>query len=82
VPGGFNLVAVSTAQASSMAFVPAVGDQPSFGPATWYPIDVLGSAVCAGKCSVVTGNTVYQNQVMGLAKSATAQTYLATVSAP
>jgi hypothetical protein len=82
VPGGFNLVAVSSAQASSMAFVPAAGDQPSFGPATWYPIDVQDSPVCSGKCSIVTGNTVYQNQVMGLAQSATAQTYLATVSAP
>ncbi len=65
-----------------MAFVPAIGNQPSFGPATWYPIDVQGSPVCSGNCSTVTGNTVYQNQVMGLAKSATAQIYLATVSTP
>jgi hypothetical protein len=47
VPGGFNLVAVSSAQASSMAFVPAVGDWPSFGKATWYPIDVAKSRLCS-----------------------------------
>ena len=83
VPGGFNLVAVSSAQASSMAFVPATGDWPSFGRATWYPINVAGSRVCRGGCSMVTGNTVYQNQVMGLYMSDSATgTYLATVPTP
>ena len=92
VPGGFNLVAISSAQASSMAFIPATrGNWPLFGKATWYPIDVAGSRVCqpAG-CSTVTGNTVYQNQVMGLyvsnapgnVRGGTPGTYLATVSTP
>ena len=96
VPGGFNLATISTAQASSMAFVPATrGDWPLFGRATWYPIDVAGSNLCttglAVSCSKVTGNTVYQNQVMGLyvqqQKSGSVSvsvpgTYLATVSTP
>jgi hypothetical protein len=84
VPGGFNVVAISSAQASSMAFVPTTGDdQPSFGSATWYPIDVAESPLCPGGCSAVTGNTVYQNKVMGLylqAGSTIPHTYLATVS--
>jgi hypothetical protein len=98
VPGGFNLVAISTAQASSMAFVPTTGrNWPLFGRATWYPIDVAKSSLCttspAVSCSKVTGNTVYQNQVMGLyvqqRKSGSGSdyvsvpgTYLATVSTP
>ena len=82
VPGGFNLVAVSSEQASSMAFVPATGDEHSFGPATWYPIDVGASPLCPDGCGKVTGNTVYQNKVMGLytqAGSMVPRTYLATV---
>jgi hypothetical protein len=84
VPGGFNLVAVSTAQHSSMAFVPTTrGDWPSFGTATWYPIDVAASPLCSGGCSKVTGNTVYQNLVMGLyASDSVPGTYLATVPTP
>ena len=81
VPGGFNLVAVSSAEAASMAFVPVTGR--FFGRATWYPIDVAASPLCPGGCSVVTGNTVYKNRVMGLyvqAGSPTAHTYLASVS--
>ena len=71
VPGGFNLVAISKPQASSMAFVPTTGrNWPLFGRATWYPIDVAKSSLCTAapvaSCSKVTGNTVYQNQVMGL----------------
>jgi hypothetical protein len=83
VPGGFHLVAQSSAQASSMAFVPATGGQPSFGPATWYPVDVAASPLCPGGCSVVTGDTVYRNKVMGLyiqTGSTVSHTYLATVS--
>jgi hypothetical protein len=81
VPGGFNLVAISSAQPSSMAFIPATGgDWPSFGRATWYPIDVAGS-LCPDGCTV-TGNTVYQNQVMGLYVSDAPGTYLATVATP
>ena len=92
VPGGFNLATISTAQKSSMAFIPATGrNRPVFGKATWYPIDVAGSRVCqpAG-CSRVTANTVYQNQVMGLyvsnapgnVQGGTPGTYLATVPTP
>ena len=96
VPGGFNLATISTAQASSMAFIPATGGNwPVFGRATWYPIDVAKSSLCRTKptvkCSKVTANTVYQNQVMGLyvqqqksdSGSGTVSvpgTYLATVS--
>ena len=41
------------------------------------------SRVCSGGCTNVTGNTVYQNQVMGLyVVNATNNTYLATVRTP
>jgi len=85
VPGGFNLATISSAQASSMAFVPATdGDWPSFGQATWYPIDVAASRVCSPDgCSMVTANTVFQNQVMGLSvQDSIPRTYLATVPTP
>ena len=87
VPGGFNLATISSAQTSSMAFVPTTGGiWPLFGRATWYPIDVAASRVCkpAG-CSMVTGNTVFQNQVMGLYVKqfdGKPRTYLATVPTP
>ena len=79
VPGGFNLVAASSAQTSSMAFIPAPGgDRPSFGTATWYPIDVAASPLCSGGCSAVSGDTVYQNRVMGIyAQAGSVHTYLA-----
>src|SRR6266699_1003943 len=35
VPGGFNVVAISSAQASSLAFVPVTGRHKAFGRATW-----------------------------------------------
>jgi hypothetical protein len=88
VPGGFNLVAISSAQPSSMAFVPATRDSwPLFGQATWYPVDVAENPLCSrpGGCSKVTGNTVYQNQVMGLyvkQSDGKPRTYLATVPTP
>jgi hypothetical protein len=85
VPGGFNLATVSSAQASSMAFIPATrGDQPSSGRATWYPIGVAASRLCSPDgCSMVTANTVYQNNVMGLyVRSGKPRTYLATVPTP
>jgi hypothetical protein len=88
VPGGFNLVAISSAQPSSMAFVPTTGGNwPLFGRATWYPVDVAGSSLCtaSGGCRAVTGNTVYQNQVMGLyvqKSDGKPRTYLATVPTP
>ena len=87
VPGGFNLATISSAQASSMAFVPTTGGNwPSFGTATWYPVDVAASPLCSGPggCSMVTGNTVFQNQVMGLyvQSDGKPRTYLATVPAP
>ena len=81
VPGGFNLATISTAQASSLAFVTATGDEPALGnQATWYPIDVANSNLCTPMCSRVTANTVYQNQVMGLyVQDSIPGTYLATV---
>jgi hypothetical protein len=85
VPGGFNLATISSAQASSMAFVPATdGDWPSFGHATWYPIDVAASRLCSPDgCSMVTANTVFQNQVMGLyLHDSIPGTYLAKVPMP
>jgi hypothetical protein len=87
VPGGFNLATISSAQQSSMAFVPATGGTwPLFGRATWYPIDVAHSSLCttppATSCSMVTANTVYQNQVMGLYVTDAPHTYLANVATP
>jgi len=75
-------VAISSAQASSMAFVPVTGRHKAFGRATWYPIPVGTSPLCSGDCSMVTGNTVFQNQVMGLYVSDVPRTYLATVPTP
>ena len=82
VPGGFNLVAISSAQPASMAFIPVTGRRRSFGRATWYPVNVAASPLCDGGCTIVTGNTVYENRVMGLYIQAdsTTHTYLATVS--
>ena len=82
VPGGFNLVAISSAQPASMAFIPVTGRRRSFGRATWYPVNVAASPLCDGGCTIVTGNTVYENRVMGLYVQAdsTTHTYLATVS--
>jgi hypothetical protein len=83
VPGGFNLVAGSSAQASSMAFIPANARGGRFGTARWHPVNVAGSPLCAAGCSLVTGNTVYENDVMGLFLAAGASlpgTYLAAVS--
>ena len=98
VPGGFNLATISKPQASSMAFVPTTGrNWPLFGRATWYPIKVANNSLCTTlptvKCSRVTANTVYQNQVMGLYVQQQESdsgsddvfvpgTYLATVSTP
>jgi len=84
VPGGFNLATISSGQASSMAFIPASGDSPSFGQATWYPIDVAASRLCSPDgCSMVTANTVFQNQVMGLyVQDSIPGTYLASVPTP
>jgi hypothetical protein len=80
VPGGFNLVAMSTGQSPALVFIPVRGQ--SFGPARWYPVNVAASPLCP--CSVVTGNTVWRNHVMGLyiPKSSPApHTYLATLPA-
>ena len=66
-----------------MAFVPVSARDGSFGPATWYPVTVSTSALCPDGCSAVTGNTVYQNQVMGLyapTGAALPGTYLATIA--
>jgi hypothetical protein len=82
VPGGFHLVAISSAQQASMAFVPARARAGVFGAARWYPVNVGTSSLCPGGCSVVTGNTVYRNRVMGLyipTGTTALRTYLATV---
>ncbi len=83
VPGGFDLVAMSSAQDASMAFIPVSARNGSFGAATWYPVNVTASPLCSSGCDLVTGNTVYKNQVMGLyapVGAALPGTYLATVS--
>jgi hypothetical protein len=82
VRGGFNLVAISSAQASSMAFVPVRAHGRRFGAAQWHPIQVATSPLCSGGCTKVTGNTVYRNHVMGIyvrTGSAIISSYLATV---
>jgi CHRD domain len=83
VRGGFNLVAISSAQASSMASIPVKAHGRWFGPAKWHPIHVARSQLCSGGCSKVTGNTVYRNHVMGIylrTGSAGINSYLATVA--
>jgi hypothetical protein len=82
-PGGFHVVAISSAQESSMAFIPARGRRGVFGRARWYPVRVSASSLCPGGCSLVTGNTVYQDKVMGLYAprgSSVPGTYLAALS--
>ena len=82
VPGGFNLVALSTAPAVAMAFVP-VHRNGALGRATWHTVNVPGSPLCSGGCSVVTGNTVIRNHVMGIylrAGSTSIRSYLATLA--
>ena len=68
-PGGFHLVAISSAQQASMAFVPANIRHGFFGAARWYPANVATSSLCPDGCSIVTGNTVYGNQVVSIRKS-------------
>jgi hypothetical protein len=83
VPGGYNLVTISSAQDVSMAFIPVKAHRRSFGRATWYPIAVTNSPLCSGGCSHVTGNTVYKNRVMGIYLRNSSQdvnSYLAIVS--
>jgi hypothetical protein len=83
VRGGFNLVAISSAQSSSMAFVPVTHHGRRFGPAKWHPVNVAASPLCSAGCSSVTGNTVYTNHVMGIcvqASSKAINSYLATLS--
>ena len=82
VPGGFHLVAISSAQEASMAFVPARIRHGFFGAARWYPANVATSSLCPDGCSIVTGNTVYRNHVMGLyipTGTTAPHTYLATI---
>jgi parallel beta-helix repeat protein len=83
VRGGFNLVAISSAQWASMAFIRVKAGGRSFGTARWYPINVTASPLCSSGCSIVTGNTVFKNHVMGIYirnGSTRISTYLATVS--
>ena len=81
VPGGFHAVAMSSRHLASLAFIPVLANG-SFGPARWYPVDLRASSLCSAGCTVFTGNTVYQNKVMGLYLPTGASlpgTYLATV---
>jgi parallel beta-helix repeat protein len=83
VRGGFNLVAISSAQAASMASVPVRAHGRRFGPAKWYPVRVARSPLCSGGCIKVTRNTVYRNHVMGIyikRNSGGIHSYLATVA--
>jgi len=81
VRGGFDLVAISSAQDASMAFIPVTARGRSFGTATWYPVHVTTSPLCTGGCKEVTGNAVYLSYVMGIYISTTGVThsYLAAV---
>jgi parallel beta-helix repeat protein len=66
-----------------MAFIRVKAGGRSFGTARWYPINVTTSPLCSGGCSIVTGNTVFKNHVMGIYirnGSTRISTYLATVS--
>jgi parallel beta-helix repeat protein len=67
---------------SVLAFVPASARYGVFGAAKWYPVPVAASMLCSGGCSQVTGNTVYQNRVLGIyirTGSTGISSYLATV---
>ena len=82
VRGGFNIVAESSAQSSSLAFIPFNARTRTYGTARWYPADVAASPLCASGCSFISGDTVYQDSVMGLyipTGSTKANTYLAPV---
>jgi hypothetical protein len=65
VPGGFNVVAQTANDQAGMGFI-AVNRKGAFGPARWFSVGVASSSLCSGGCSIVTGNTVYRNQVMGI----------------
>ncbi len=80
VRGGFNLVGMSTGRSPSLVFIPVRGQ--SFGQARWHQANVGASGLCP--CSVVTGNTVWRNHIMGLfipKSSPASRTYLATIQA-
>ena len=62
VRGGFNIVAESSAQSSSLAFIPFNARTSTYGTARWYPADVAASPLCASGCSFISGDTVYQEQ--------------------
>ncbi|HEX5193700.1 MAG TPA: hypothetical protein VFW09_12930 [Solirubrobacteraceae bacterium] len=65
VPGGFNVVAQTANDQAGMGFI-RVTRKGAFGPARWFSVGVATSSLCSGGCSVVTGNTVYRNHVMGI----------------
>jgi hypothetical protein len=80
VRGGFNLVSISNGHSPALVNIPVRGR--SFGRARWSPVNVAGSGVCP--CDVVTGNTVWRNNILGLyapKSSPVPHTYLATVRA-
>lgn len=74
----------AAAQSSSLAFIPFNARTRTYGTASWYPVDVAASPLCASGCSFISGDTVYQDRVMGLyipTSSTKANTYLAPVTA-
>jgi hypothetical protein len=84
VPGGFNVVAQTANDQAGMGFI-AVNRKGAFARARWFPVGVSTSPLCAGGCSVVTGNTVYRNHVMGIYNPTATNipnSYLETFSAP
>jgi hypothetical protein len=84
VPGGFNVVAQTADGQVGMGFI-AVNRKGAFAPARWFSVGVSTSSLCAGGCSVVTGNTVFRNRVMGIYNPTATNvpnSYLETFSAP
>jgi hypothetical protein len=80
VRGGFNLVAMSPGHTPSLVFIPS--RRGSLGRARWHPVNVGTSQLCP--CSIVTGNTVWRQHVMGLyvpESSPATHTYNATIPA-
>jgi hypothetical protein len=83
VPGGFNVVAQTANDKVGMAYIPVKRNR-TFGPARWFAVGVSSSSLCSGGCSMVTGNTVYRNRVMGIyipTASKIPNSYLETFSA-
>jgi len=80
VPGGFNLVSMQMGHEPALAHIRVLRNG-GFGRARWRSVPVRASALCP--CTVITGNTVWRNRVMGLyvnSASPAARTYLAVIT--